>query len=159
MTTITAHPTLYCFRVIALSVPGGAPPTANLGPLKGGPLSLQGVRLPSLAWRSAGAHLRLSKNVRALFFLGRTWGVPDNGTEGDVGEAHRTAFTARFRHPDDYRPRKRYVWGTRQSRWPPPTALLSLSNLLLQHVQYPGAEHNHSQHNECGDKIPSQLAT
>src|SRR5262249_50261845 len=29
---------------------------------------------------------------------------------------------------------------------------------LLQHVQYPGAEHNHSQHNECGDKIPSQLA-
>jgi len=67
--------------------------------------------------RSAGTLLRLSNNVRALFFLGRTWGVPASGTEGDAGEAYRTAFTARFRHPDDYRPRKRYVWGTRQSRW------------------------------------------
>ena len=84
----------------------GASICNNFGPLNGGPLSLQGVRLPSLAWRSAGAHLRLSKNVRALFFLGRTG-----------GEAHGTGFTARFRHPDEYRPRKRYVWGTRQSRW------------------------------------------
>ena len=57
------------------------------------------------------ALLRLSENVRALSFLGRTGGVPTSGTEGDAGDAHRTGFTARFRHPDDYRPRKRYVWG------------------------------------------------
>ena len=35
-------------------VPGGAVFLPNdLGPLNGGPLSLQRVRLPSLAWRSA----------------------------------------------------------------------------------------------------------
>jgi hypothetical protein len=50
VTPITAHLTLYCFAVIAPSDDGGAVP--HLGPLKGGPLSLQGVRLPSLAWRS-----------------------------------------------------------------------------------------------------------
>src|SRR5262249_36373608 len=41
---------LSCGRTV---VTGGAPPTANLRPLKGGPLSLRGVRVPSLAWRSA----------------------------------------------------------------------------------------------------------
>jgi hypothetical protein len=50
VTRITARPTLYCFLVIALSVPGSARPTANLGPLKGGPLSLR--ECASLAWRN-----------------------------------------------------------------------------------------------------------
>jgi hypothetical protein len=55
---------------------------------------------------------------RASAILPRSdWGRPHHGTEGDAGDAHRTGFTTRFRQPDDYRPRKRYVWGTRQSRW------------------------------------------
>jgi hypothetical protein len=52
--------------------------------------------------------LDCSENVRALFYLG-DW--------GKVKRQPHPGFTARFRQPNDCRPRKRHVWGTRQSRW------------------------------------------
>jgi hypothetical protein len=81
-----------------------------------------------LALTSAGAFLRLSEHARALFFLWSDWGRPQpaalKGTKSEAWD--RTGFTARFRHPDDYRPRKRYVWGTKAkpSGVGAPTALL-----------------------------------
>ena len=63
VTRITAHSTLYCFPLVALSVPGGAPPTANLGPLKGGPLSLWGVTCAHSLGASL-AHFRFGRRTR-----------------------------------------------------------------------------------------------
>ena len=88
----------------------------SLGVANGGPqpnADRHGVVInPNLACR-----FPLSKNARALFFLSRTGASLPAALKGDVGEAHRTGFTTRFRHPDDYRPRNGTYGGRRQSRW------------------------------------------
>jgi len=44
------------------------------------------------------------------------WAFLRRGTYGGT-EAKAHHFATQFRQPNDCRPRKRYVWGTRQSRW------------------------------------------
>jgi hypothetical protein len=76
-------------------------------------VSFPQVRLsePQKSRRAAGS---LSRSDWASPFL-RNGSV---GTEGEVAAHQHLSFTAGST-PNDCRPRKRHVWGTRQSRWPP----------------------------------------
>ena len=68
----------YSWRLaLALGVPSG--------PMRRLRVTPSWARLRSIARRSVGALLRLSENVRALFFIGRTGGVPVEREDGGRG--------------------------------------------------------------------------
>jgi hypothetical protein len=67
-------------------------------------------------------YLRLSENARAVFFLGRTGSSP-HPTEPTMGTKVKISTTSPpVRQPARCCPRKRHVWGTRQSRQASATA-------------------------------------
>jgi hypothetical protein len=105
------------------------------------------LRLASLLWRFVGAFLfsttkarhadtrpQKSRHTSANFGLS-DWPSPFflSGRAGTkVKNAHHQYFTP-VRQPNDCCPRKRHVWGTRQSRWflTWPAALLCVNSAFL----------------------------
>ena|ERR1700720_3158224 len=105
------------------------------------------LRLASLLWRFVGAFLfsttkarhadtrpQKSRHTSANFGLS-DWPSPFflSGRVGTkVKNAHHQYFTP-VRQPNDCCPRKRHVWGTRQSRWflTWPAALLCVNSAFL----------------------------
>ena len=73
--------------------------------------------MPSLAWRSACAFLRLSENLRALFFprsdLGASPPAALKGTPKVKRHPSKAVLHYPVSTPARCRPRKRYGWGTK----------------------------------------------